>query len=247
MMFLDDGRPSGDVLAISQPAHAWVSGQLLRQWATPLPPPLLLAAEQHDLAWLDWETAPVFDPATGRPTLFRDVGAAAHAPLWTQAVDRAEAAWGRHVALLISRHGSVIYNRFTDRHRTGGDDDTAAANHYLQEQGVRQRAWAATLGLRPAQLEAETDLIAFADTLSLALCGALATPLDILGPHGARYQLHGPRAALTLAPWPFAAPSVSVAAPARTVPHGRFPDASAMRAWLAAAPWTWFEASLHPG
>ena len=42
MMFCNHG--SG-VLAISQPAHAWISGQLLRAWAEPLGEPLLLAGE----------------------------------------------------------------------------------------------------------------------------------------------------------------------------------------------------------
>jgi hypothetical protein len=51
-----------DVLAISQPARAWISGQLLRAWAEPLGEPLLLGAEQHDIGWLDWETLRL-DPA----------------------------------------------------------------------------------------------------------------------------------------------------------------------------------------
>ena len=41
-------EPSG-VLAISQPTHAWVSGQILRAWDDTLGKPLLLAAEQHDI------------------------------------------------------------------------------------------------------------------------------------------------------------------------------------------------------
>ena len=143
MMFLDPAAPDGTVLAISQPMHAWIAGQFLRHWATPLDEALHLAAEQHDLAWLDWELAPSFDAATGRPSVFRDVGAAVHAPLWSLAVNRACAAWGTRVALLISRHGSVIYTRFTDRHRLSPADGAAAAQ-YLATEAVRQAAWAAT-------------------------------------------------------------------------------------------------------
>ena len=54
-------EPSG-VLAISQPTHAWISGQILRAWDEALSEPLLLAGEQHDIGWLDWETAPTFNP-----------------------------------------------------------------------------------------------------------------------------------------------------------------------------------------
>src|ERR1700735_2156435 len=118
-------EPAG-VLATSQPAHAWVSGQILRAWDEALSEPLLLAAEQHDIGWLDWETAPTFDAATGRPHLFRAVGASLHAPMWRRGVARAFDAWGAHVALLISRHGGLIYRRYVDRHKTAPEDAAAA-------------------------------------------------------------------------------------------------------------------------
>ncbi len=181
MMFLETaGAP---VLAISQPAHAWVAGQLLRAWPGALHPQMLLAAEQHDVAWLDWETRPVWDPSTGRPKLFRDVGVADHAPVWSRAVQQACCAWGTRVALMISRHGGVIYSRFTDRHRTS-EADAAAATAYVTRHAPMEAAWASTLGLSPEQLDHETNLIAFAETLSLGLCGGVTLPLDIPDPAG---------------------------------------------------------------
>ena len=68
-------------LAISQPAHAWISGQLLRRLDVALSEPLLLAGEQHDIGWLDWERAPSFDAGARRPPTFREVGAVVHAPM----------------------------------------------------------------------------------------------------------------------------------------------------------------------
>ncbi len=246
MMFLDLGPDTGDVLAISQPAHAWVSGQLLRHWATALDESLLFATEQHDLAWLDWELAPSFDPATQRPALFRAVGAAVHAPLWAAAVDRALAAWGMHVALLVSRHGSVIYTRFTDRHRLS-DADADAAGRYLREQALRQQAWAGALGFAEAQLEQESGLVAFADALSLALCGALAAPLELTGPAGRGYRLERDTAGLTLAPWPFRNRAFAATVEGRVIPGGRLADAGAMQHWLGAAAHRRVELRLHAG
>jgi hypothetical protein len=143
MLFRND--PTG-VIAISQPAHAWISGQLLRAWNGALPEPLLLAAEQHDIGWLDWEVNPSFDASAGRPHLFRDIGASVHAPMWVRGVDRALGAWGTHVALLVSRHGGVIYRRFTTRHRID-EADAAAARSYLETQAPREATWAKTLRL----------------------------------------------------------------------------------------------------
>ena len=237
------GRPDGShrVLAVSQPAHALISGQILKAWARPLAAPLVLAAELHDIAWLDWETAPSFDPATGRPHSFRDVGAARHAPMWETGVDRALAAWGQRVALLISRHGSLIYTRHADRDRMA-DEETLAASHYLRSEAGRQAQWTRALGLDEDTLVHDTGMIAFSDAVSLALCGALKTPLAVELPVTAATRQRATltaipesEAAFTLAPWPFAGDVVTVEAEARPLPQAeRLPDEAAMRAWLAA-------------
>ena len=224
------------VLAISQPAHAWISGQILAAWDVPLPRSVVLAGEQHDVAWLDWETAPSFNPATGRPHLFRAVGAAFHAPMWATGVDRALHAWGMHPALMISRHGGVIYRRFTDRHRSDAAD-AQAAERFLREQAPKEAAWAEALGLDRAALERDSALIAFADTLSLAFCGELAAPIVIDAPGHGPITVASDDAAgssFTLAPWPFRAGTVRFDAEARILPPaGRFPSREAMRSWLA--------------
>ncbi len=238
MMFLE--RPGHPALAISQPMHAWVSGQLLRAWADDFHPALALAAEQHDIAWLDWETAPSFDAATGRPHLFRDVGAAIHAPMWARGVDRALAAWGSRVALLVSRHGGVIYTRFTDRHRLSAAD-AEAASHYLRRQAPLEAAWSRELGLSDDRLAHESSLIAFVDTMSLALCGELAAPLDLTVQDGtgSRREFHlrasGPAGEFTLTPWPFRDPELVVTGEARPLPAGGCADEAAMRAWLGSS------------
>ena len=59
MLFRD--QPSG-ALAISQLTHAWISGQILRAWDGTLSETLQLAAEQHDIGWIDWEAEPTFNP-----------------------------------------------------------------------------------------------------------------------------------------------------------------------------------------
>src|SRR5260370_36187112 len=70
MLLRQDG--SG-VLAIGQPSHAWLSGQLARAWGNDrfgLVEPLeevCLAAEQHDVGWDARELEPLYDPDTGYP------------------------------------------------------------------------------------------------------------------------------------------------------------------------------------
>jgi hypothetical protein len=252
MLFRED--PAG-ALAISQLTHAWISGQLLRAWGEACGEPMLLAAEQHDIGWLDWETAPSFNPATGRPHLFRDVGAATHAPMWTKGVERALSAWGAHVALLISRHGGVIYRRYSDRHRLA-EADARAAQQFLAAQAPLEAAWAQAYSLDAQTLDRETGLVALVDTLSLALCGDLKCPLEVVAPTEdgeARTLRLSSRAGydddFILSPWPFAKDVLRVEGEARLLPpEGRFKDEAAMRDWFAASKRVGFRARLlSPG
>jgi hypothetical protein len=239
------------VLAISQPTHAWISGQILRAWDEALGEPLLLAAEHHDIGWLDWETAPTFNPETGRPHLFREIGAAVHSPMWRQGVERALGAWGAHVALLVSRHGGVIYRRYTDRHRTD-EADAAAAQAYLETQAPIEAEWAKMLRLDAGALQKETWLVALVDTLSLALCGELKTPIELDAPN-ARGGTETLRLIerpdhpfdFVLSPWPFSRDVLAVEGEARPLPQtGRFADEASMRTWLKSPERTVFHARL---
>jgi hypothetical protein len=245
-------QPSGD-LAISQLTHAWISGQILRAWDEKLSETLLLAAEQHDIGWIDWETEPTFNSETGRPHLFREVGASVHAPMWVRGVERALGAWGTHVALLVSRHGGVIYRRYMDRHRIDAAD-AAAAGNYLNAQAPIEAAWSRALGLEAAELDKETALVAFADTLSLALCGELKAPLDLEAPGRGGDALALRLAERTqrsfdfvLSPWPFRTTELLLEGEARSLPSAsRFSDEDAMKTWLAFPERVVFRARLTP-
>jgi hypothetical protein len=236
------------VLAVSQPMHAWISGQLMRAWREPLSEPVLLAIEQHDLAWIDWEVEPSFDPATGRPHRFPDVHAATHAPMWEHGVARANTAWGLHVALLISRHGAGVYRRFAVGRVTG--EDEAAVNHYMEKHARREAESSILLGLEAADLDRQSALLAFADALSLALCGALPAPMTIEAPfedETTAFRLAaGPGTFhFTLDPWPFNQDRLVVEGAARALPEGgRFADEGEFRRWLKSAPPTAFASTL---
>ena len=255
MLFNDQGstRPSV-TMAISQPAHAVISGRILRAWAEPLHEETLLAAEQHDIAWLDWEVSPSFDPMTGRPHFFRAIGAAQHVPMWERGVDRAYAAYGRRVALLVSRHANTIYERFSDRHRSadaiGKLADEQAAEDYLRRHRPQQEQWARALGLDADAVTREAGLIAFADNLSLVLCGAIPAPpqLDVTGAPIRPTRVPDIENAYTLDPWPLSVDEIIFETEARALPpSGRFEDEAGMRVWLAHPARTLARSTLRRG
>ena len=78
-------------MCVGQAAHAWVSGQLAREWGNDrfaAPEPLhdvCLGAEQHDVGMAEWDLAPTLDPDTGLPSSFLQMPLSLHLDLWSRA------------------------------------------------------------------------------------------------------------------------------------------------------------------
>jgi hypothetical protein len=147
----------------------------------------------------------------------------------------------------------LIYRRYINRHRMN-DADAAAAQNYLSTQAPIEAAWTQALGLEGSELEKETGLIAFADTLSLALCGELKAPLDLEAPgrDGDSFRMKlaevpGSSFEFVLSPWPFRTSELVAEGEARPLPNnGLLTDELAMRQWMASPNRVTFRARLTP-
>ncbi|MEA2368567.1 MAG: hypothetical protein QOH38_1285 [Thermoleophilaceae bacterium] len=235
-------RRAGDaVVAIGQPAHAWISGQLARAWGNErfgrIEPreEVCLAAEQHDVGMAEWEAAPTLNRDTGLPHSFLEMPLETHVELWSHA-------WqlvlpqSRYAALLVSMHGAALY-RMRDPSKLD-ERQAALVRTYLAEQTAVQER------LRvpgDAHVERNQRLIWAWDAFSLALCldwaphtlravPAAAGEVDVeLTPAGG--------CAVRVDPWPFSSDRLTVRCDGRRL-EGRFDVEDEMRAALAAAPWT---------
>ena len=124
------------VIAIPQPSHAWLSGQIARAWGNDaFDPPapreaVCLGIEQHDIAWLGWEAEPTLNPATGRPHAFHEVATTQHRALWAQGV-RLARGFGLYPALLVSLHANTLYDRYFKWDTAAPEDAAAARALYL--------------------------------------------------------------------------------------------------------------------
>jgi Protein of unknown function (DUF3891) len=167
-----------DGLVIGQPAHAWVSGQLARAWgneAFPAPAPrepFCLAAEQHDVGWADADLAPSPGP-DGRPRSFMEQPRAAHVAIWRSAARRL-LAQSRYAALLVSLHGTSLYERVDADAEP--PEVAAAIRDYIAGERWLQSELAA--GLDPAEVDRNRRLLLALDRLSLMLCHGRATTLE---------------------------------------------------------------------
>jgi Protein of unknown function (DUF3891) len=262
VLFRQDGEA---VVAITQPAHAWLSGQIARAWGneTFAPPSprheVCLGAELHDIGWLEWEAAPTFDPATGLPHEFRAVGAATHSRLWNRGVELARA-YGRYPALLVSLHANTIYSTMVDVDAMP-PSEAAIVRGFLAGQRAFQEAVRAALAsdrhlgahATPEALERNRLLVGAADRMSLAVCWGVGEDAHVPNAptrtgNTCGLRLHargGDREDLVVDPWPFAADQVELACEGVRL-RGPYAGEAAMREALATAERVPVVATLRP-
>lgn len=104
---------NGKTRIISQPAHAWISGQLATHWGNkhfgsfnPYDE-VRLAAYQHDIGWTGWEQHPELNHAGGYPFNFMDMPLNAHLEIWAKG-SKFMSVQNSYAALLILRHNLFL-------------------------------------------------------------------------------------------------------------------------------------------
>ena len=249
MLLREDDR---GVLAIGQPSHAWLSGQLARAWGNEafgsVEPfaEVCLGADQHDVGWMPLDISPAYNPETGLPYSFIETPIDVHLGLWTEGSQRL-LSQSRYATWLVSRHGSRLYER-RDLSKLSSQD-AEAVRRFLDEQSAHQAELAASLGADERELERNSRLIWTWDYLSLALCldwnpaTAKDAPsadgyVDIRVESAAGGRVH-------LDPWPLRDEALIVRAEGRRL-GGRYETEEEMRRGFEAAPWETLELRLEP-
>lgn len=258
-------REAGEAaIAIPQPSHSWLSGQLARAWgnerfATPSPfEEVCLAAEQHDIGWLTWEAEPALDPHSGRPKTFMQVGPEIHTALWRDGVRRA-GIYGRYAALLVSLHADTIYSRFF-RFDKAPPDEARLVRAFLDEQHAFQAATIALLAANPLTvadaapeaIDRNRLTIAALDWISLHVCWGVKEEVRIpevpvAGADRIELRLRpgaGPDE-VVVDPWPFGPERLAVRTEGKRLVE-RYTSDAALRAALAKADAVAIRATLRP-
>lgn len=250
-------------ICITQPNHAWLSGQLAQAWGNAtfgsLTPhhAVCLGAEQHDIGWLPWESAPTLNPETGYPHSFNEVAPEVHTKLWAGAKHLAMP-MGRYATLLVSLHGTGLYERFT--HWKESPEATQAVEAFLHHEKAFQQELIARLAKDPAYQAYVTPeitlrnqrLVATFDALSLAICMGITHPRQFEQVPTATGEttltltpIQDDPTQLWVEPWCFQADEVTVTFEGRILTE-KFNDEATMRDRLATAPWVTLTITLHP-
>lgn len=255
--------PAG-LIVITQPTHAWVAGCLARAWGNEYfgsfapKEEVCLGAEQHDIGWLLWENMPTLNPNTGYPHSFMEVPTEVHVNIWSGAKQLA-LPLGRYVALLVSLHGTGLYERFRGWQNSPKSTQEEVQEFLAQEKAFQQKL---TTNLQEEPyyapyatsetLQRNRSLVAVWDSLSLALCMGLRKEQ-----HFDRVPTADGETTLTITPanddmtyikvnpWSFGQSQVKLVFEGRLL-REQFTNETAMRTALANAEWVTITTILSP-
>ena len=220
-----------NLIAISQPAHAWVSGQLARHWGNKMFGSIepfeevCQAAALHDIGFLAWEDAPTLNRATGLPHAFLELPTRLHLEIWSAGI-REMLCYGRYSALLVSMHFSWLCRQ----HPSMAADERRLEGKFLAEQEVLQTALVTLLRndfhyerhSTDEIIERNRRLISLWDWLSLLLCMGFhdesiveQAPSACGATQIMLRTLNQERTQIAVSPWPFRCGSLRIACEGR--------------------------------
>jgi hypothetical protein len=253
-----------EVICITQPHHAWISGQLARVWGNELfgqvspNQEVCLAAEQHDIGWLSWEQAPTLNPETGYPHSFSELATKNHVKTWSKASNLA-LPLGRYVALLVSLHGTRLYERFRSWENSPETKELVEnflKNEYaFQEQLIDklQNDSYHELSAKPEVIKRNQKLVAVWDALSLIICHGFTGEKLVENVPTANGEItltlknkENHPWEITVSPWPFQENQVDLVFEGRLLKQ-KFTDERVMQEALNNANGVTIKATLLPG
>jgi len=243
-------QETAGLVVITQPTHSWIAGCLARMWGEQCGfaprEEVCLAAEQHDIGWVGWETAPTLNFETGYPHNFMELPTEIHTQIWSGAKKLA-LPFGRYATLLVSLHGTGLFERFRNWQESPASSQLVKA--YLEQEYDFQEQLIANLKndshyasyATPEIIDRNRSLVALWDTLSLTLCMGLREERQF---HQA--PIGSGEMALTLTPiendiikvnpWVFEQNEVTLVYEGRLLQE-KFVDETAMRNALENATW----------
>ena len=251
-MILKPENSSRRFLLISQPAHAWMSGQFARAWGNksfsrfqPFEQ-VCFAAEQHDVGFLQWECEPTLNETTGLPFTFEDLPEQLHFDIWRTGISQLRPICP-YASLIVSMHFSTLCERY---HNPPSDRNDSECGRYLQEQQENREAIIRMLrtdhlleeALKDLVLDYHRNLLATWDLLSLQLCRGRSeefilpqVPIWGGGAHDILVRKIGKTDNIwQLEPWPFREPLLTTVCEAKLI-SGRFDDPKKMQEALREA------------
>jgi hypothetical protein len=243
----------GQLLCVHQTSHGLMAAQFCHHWgnddfAAPQPyPPVMMAIAQHDNGWYEWELAPRLC-ANGYPMDFiTHTDQPEKTLLWQRGIDRV---WAQHpyAALLVSRHASILYEKFLAQGAYQGENRRAVLDFLAADRAMMERARSLLGGdpdllaaMQPEVIEINTRLLQFGDHASLQVSVPWPTettltgcPLDYTGAT-VEIRMCYDEQIITFDPWPYSVDQFEVTLEGYLLDEERFADETSYHRALAEA------------
>ncbi len=222
-------RPDGDdLLLVTQPEHAALSGRIMAAWrndglpARPTRETVLLATREHDNGWIEVDSRPALDAATGRPHHFMTAPDATKRGIWPRGVRRLEPV-DPAAAALVAQHALALL----DVHPLPGWEPFAAAMTAERDRILRGGAYGNDLDA----LQADYRFVFLGDLISLVFCCEWSRTFLYAG-----YTITRDGTTVQVAPDPFGGGRIEMTAPARRIPARRYASDADLRTAFDDAP-----------
>jgi Protein of unknown function (DUF3891) len=242
------------IIVISQPAHAWVTGQLTRDWGNAVfgefkpHEEVNLAATLHDIGFLDWEMAPTLNPRTKLPYSFMEMPTSEHLEIWKKSVKQV-LMYNRYAALLVSMH----FTWLCESQPSKAKEDQLLEKKFRDEQEELQTSIITSLE-NDFYYEALTgdetiirnrELVSIWDWMSLLLCMGFEEERvieNVPTAHGVTHIQLKPekdhRTRISVEPWPFGREAVQVRCEGKHLIKSQYKEQELRDALQAASPVT---------
>ncbi|MBI3264819.1 MAG: DUF3891 family protein [Acidobacteria bacterium] len=218
-------RDDRELVLVTQPEHAALSGRVIDAWrADDLPTrrtrdTILLATREHDNGWIEIDREPMLDEGSGLPFDFVSLPDAVKQPIWPRATARIGARSPLAGALVAQHALTVLARHRADPSWNGFFATLERERGRLSEGGITQES-----------LDDQYRFVYLGDLVSLVFCNGWSDAFDA---YGYRLVLRG--SALEIAPDPFEGQRVPMRVSARRIPAIRYRSQAELAAAFARA------------
>ena len=222
-------RPDGDdLLLVTQPEHAALSGRIMAAWrrdglpASPTRETVLLATREHDNGWIEVDAHPELDAGTRGPQHFMTAPDATKQDIWPRGVRRLEPV-DPAAAALVAQHALALL----DVHPLPGWKQFRAAMTVERDRILRTGVYDNDLDA----LRADYRFVFLGDLISLVFCCGWSETFRHEG-----YTVTRDGTTVHVQPDPFAGRTIELTALARRMPAGPHTTRGGLQAAYDAAP-----------
>jgi hypothetical protein len=244
---------------ISQHDHGILAGDIMKYWGNERfsrPEPsgeVLLAINEHDHGWVEWESNITVNPENGFPTNFMEMKSKNQSEIWSRSYEN-NSENHPYASTLIALHFDRFNRKLLQRNPS---DPSALSYKRNMEDFLKQKLGSFDSGSNtddvPPDMNINLRLLQVGDIISLALCHGWTdramqdVPLDYEGSVVDINLNTDDGFNFTISPYPFSKPLIEAGVRGRRLRRKSFSSDEELRKCLESAEWITLDFTIGKG